>query len=441
MAKKRRNVSFLRICEGEARKSNRNYVNVVVRKGKSEEKIISVLRRGILEHVWDAHESPIVYYSRIIDMGIDRSIVYCPFEGEAGKEVHVSTKYIPSYLPSIIDGKEISKEEYDEWKKTWNDDENHVGVWIEQKEKLISSNGKETYSESYIELRHGLVSYIQNIFGDIADLDKITGVLALPMKVIVENPSHTYYKPMICVCDDRDVIKILKLRERGANMMSPMQEVSMHQQMFERNKKCPVLKSVSEIVGHGVTSIIIKMEHIGETLHARATRRDDDFLKDLSNGKFSEKLKELFETLIETRLTHNDMHLDNIYENKKQEYCLLDFANARHELDPGDYTYDWMQLRIGAQLFDDDAVHMSMYISAMDTVMSFLLQEWKERRAIIDKKYLDRGNFNVKAYFQKVVSPRLLLAYNNDDKKRQIREDFERVKEMLDENTKKVDRM
>ena len=209
MAKKRKKeISFLRIFEDETRKSNKTDVKVVVRNGKTKEKVVSVLRSGILDQVWDAHENPIAYYSRIIKKGFRHSLVYCPFEDD--KEVHVSTEDIPSYLPSIIDGEEISEEEYDEWKES--DDEHHVGVWLEQTEQHMLSTGGIEYRKSYIELQNGLVSYIENIFGDIVDLDKISEVLVLPRKIILENGSE-YYKPIICVYDGLDVIKIIKQRE------------------------------------------------------------------------------------------------------------------------------------------------------------------------------------------------------------------------------------
>ena len=81
MAKTRKKeISFLRIFEDETRKSNKTDVKVVVRNGKTKEKVVSVLRSGILDQVWDAHENPIAYYSRIITKGVRRSLVYCPFE-------------------------------------------------------------------------------------------------------------------------------------------------------------------------------------------------------------------------------------------------------------------------------------------------------------------------------------------------------------------------
>ena len=417
MAKKRKKeISFLRIFESETRTSKKPDVKVVVRKGKNKEKVVSVLRSGILDQVWDAHENPVAYYSRIIKKGVRRSLVYCPFEDD--KEVFVSTEDIPSYLSSIIDDEEISEEEYGEWKE--NGDENHVGVWLEQTEQHMLSTGGIEYRKSYIELKHGLVSYIEEIFGDIVDLDKITEVLVLPTKVILADGS-AYYKPLICVYDGRDVIKIIKQRENVARKMDPLNEVVMHQTMFQTNNKCPALRSVSETVEH---SMIIRMQHVGETLYARATKRDGAFLENLSNGSFSYKLMELFSEMIDCGLTHNDMHLDNIYENQNNEYCLLDFANAQQTDARGDYTYDWMQLRIGAVLFDDR--YMKLYIHEMGLVKEFLL---KKDGAIIDKTNVDSGN--VASYFKEVVLKRLNAAYDTDEKRMQLRKEFEEVQKQL----------
>ena len=209
-----------------------------------------------------------------------------------------------------------------------------------------------------------------------------------------------------------------------------MNEVVMHHMMFTQNTKCPALLSVSETVH----SMIIMMKHVGETLHARATRRDEAFLMDLSEkGKVADKLKELFSEMIDCNLTHNDMHLGNIYENERHEYCLLDFANARQTgaWAVGDYTYDLMQLRIGANLFDDSKTgqkYKKQYIHEMGLVKDFLLTE---DGAAIDKTNVDSDN--VASYFKEVVLKRLNSAYDTDEKRMQLREEFEVVQKQLQE--------
>ena len=379
---KRRRISFFKIHESESRDGHTKFVKVHVNRrknGHNNFSVVEVLRSGIEPQVWECHHNDCqtVYYSSIYQGGRfpdDSTIVLCPFQDPP--LIRVQAKDIPDYLHAIIDDTAITLAEFEAWLDIEFDDANPedtlIGVWLrEEQTNFVLEPPEHTIREIFLD--HGLYGYIQNIFGDVPD-EIISKVVHFPKKIIKEH-DESFYTCIVYKNSAGNIVKISSAREERLRALSVLNEVVVHHKLCQAESfknRCPALKSVSDVTtSEGtVKSVVATMSFIGKTLGQRAREEDQQLQQDLEAYELEKKLDRLFNSMRETKLTHNNLHINNIYENVDGEYGLIDFENSQIFDDPTmdvDLSYDLMLLLEGSSQFKNDELKR-LFIKNLENV-------------------------------------------------------------------------